>query len=434
MRIGILGTGYVGLVTGACLSDFGHYVICLDKNTDKINKLKNGFLPLYEPGLDTLIEKNVVANRLEFGTDLVNHIRTLDVIFVAVDTPSGRVDGEADLENFFIAIRELYCLADSGKLIVIKSTVPVGTNKEVWKILNKEGKKKFDVVSNPEFLREGSAIEDFMKPDRVVVGLSDDGVKEVMKEIYKPLYLRDFPIMFTDPQSAELIKYASNAFLATKISFINEVAHICEKSDANVKEVAKGMGLDKRIGDKFLHAGPGYGGSCFPKDTKAFIQMGKFFGAKQNIIETVIDINDKVKNRMVDKILSMFGGVFTKKIVCFLGVTFKPNTDDMREAPSLTIIPKIQSGGNKIRIVDPQGKKQGEKHFKNVSWYENPYEAAIGSDLIVILTEWNEFRALDLNKISEVMRSKNMADFRNIYSKSEALKSGFIKYESVGRK
>ena len=300
-------------------------------------------------------------------------------------------------------------------------------------MLNKSD-KKFDVVSNPEFLREGAAIEDFMKPDRVVVGLSNDAVREVMKEIYKPLYLREFPIMFTDPQSAELIKYASNAFLATKISFINEVAHICEKSDANVKEVAKGMGLDKRIGDKFLHAGPGYGGSCFPKDTKAFIQMGNYFGAKQNIIETVVNVNDQVKDRMIDKIFSMFGGVFTKKIVCFLGVTFKPNTDDMREAPSLTVIPRIQSEGNIIRIIDPQGRKQGEKYFKNVTWYENPYEAAVGSDHIVILKERNEFRALDLKKISGVMNSKNMADFRNVYSKNEALSSGFVKYESVGRK
>lgn len=433
MRIGILGAGYVGLVTGACLSDFGHDVVCLDKDHEKINKLKNSVLPIYEPGLDTLIEKNVEANRLNFGTDLMTHIKSLDVIFVAVDTPSGRVAGEADLENFFNAIKELYRLADKGKLVVIKSTVPVGTNKQVSKLLNK-GDKKFDVVSNPEFLREGAAIEDFMKPDRVVVGLSNDTVREVIKEIYKPLYLREFPIMFTDPQSAELIKYSSNAFLATKISFINEVAHICEKSDANVKDVAKGMGLDKRIGDKFLHAGPGYGGSCFPKDTKAFIQMGNFFGAKQNIIETVVNVNDQVKNRMIDKIFSMFGGIFTKKIVCFLGVTFKPNTDDMREAPSLTIIPRIQSEGNNIRIIDPKGRKQGEKYFKNVTWYDNPYEAAVGSDLLVILTEWNEFRALDLKKISGVMKSKNMADLRNLYSKNEALSSGFVKYESVGRK
>ena len=276
MRIGILGAGYVGLVTGACLSDFGHNVVCIDKDHEKIDNLKNSILPIYEPGLDTLIEKNVEANRLHFGTDLMSHIKSLEVIFVAVDTPSGRVAGEADLENFFNAIKELHLIADRGKLVVIKSTVPVGTNKEVSRMLNKSD-KKFDVVSNPEFLREGAAIEDFMKPDRVVVGLSNDAVREVMKEIYKPLYLREFPIMFTDPQSAELIKYASNAFLATKISFINEVAHICEKSDANVKEVAKGMGLDKRIGDKFLHAGPGYGGSCFPKDTKAFIQMGNFW-------------------------------------------------------------------------------------------------------------------------------------------------------------
>ena len=433
MRIGILGAGYVGLVTGACLSDFGHDVVCLDKDHEKINNLKNSVLPIYEPGLDTLIKKNVEANRLNFGTDLVAHIKSLDVIFVAVDTPSGRVAGEADLENFFNAIKELYRLADKGKLVVIKSTVPVGTNKEVSNLLNK-GDKKFDVVSNPEFLREGAAIEDFMKPDRVVVGLSNDTVREVIKEIYKPLYLREFPIMFTDPQSAELIKYSSNAFLATKISFINEVAHICEKSDANVKDVAKGMGLDKRIGDKFLHAGPGYGGSCFPKDTKAFIQMGNFFGAKQNIIETVVNVNDQVKNRMIDKIFSMFGGIFTKKIVCFLGVTFKPNTDDMREAPSLTIIPRIQSEGNNIRIIDPKGRTQGEKYFKNVTWYDNPYEAAVGSDLLVILTEWNEFRALDLKKISGVMKSKNMADLRNLYSKNEALSSGFVKYESVGRK
>ena len=362
MRIGILGTGYVGLVTGACLSDFGHKVLCLDKNIEKINRLRNGILPIYEPGLDTLIEKNVLANRLEFGTDLINHINSLDVIFIAVDTPSGRVDGEADLENFFAAIQELYRLTDSGKLVVIKSTVPIGTNKKVRSLLNKN-KKELEVVSNPEFLREGSAIEDFMKPDRVIVGLTSDIAREVMKEIYKPLYLRDFPIMFTDPQSAELIKYSSNAFLATKISFINEVAYICEKSGANVKEVAKGMGLDKRIGDKFLHPGPGYGGSCFPKDTKAFIQMGKFYGAKQNIVETVVDVNDQVKNRMFDKITSMFGGLFTKKIVCFFGVTFKPNTDDMRETKPYYSA-KIQSEGNKIRIIDPQGRKEEKNILK----------------------------------------------------------------------
>jgi len=434
MKLGLLGTGYVGLVTGACLSDFGHHVICLDKNEKKISSLKKGVIPIYEPGLGSLIKKNVEAGRLEFGTDLTLYISKLDVIFLAVGTPTRRADGQADLESLLSAIKEVSDLSPKGKVIVIKSTVPVGTNKKVVQLLKRtKNKAVFDIVSNPEFLREGSAIDDFMKPDRVVVGTKSKRAKKIMTDIYKPLYLRDFPILFTDPESAEMIKYSSNAFLATKISFINEVASLCEKTGADVKEVSKGMGLDKRIGNKFLHAGPGYGGSCFPKDTIAFTNTGKLFGAPQNIVETVIKVNSQVKQRMVDKILSIFEGSVENKIICFFGVTFKPNTDDVREAPSLAIIPKLQGPKTEIRIVDPKGKNEGKNLLRKVNWYDNPYDAANGSDLIVILTEWNEFRALNLSRLSESMRSANMADLRNIYTKMEALNSGFKLYECVGR-
>ncbi len=434
MKIGVVGTGYVGLVSGACLSDFGHSVICFDKDKDKIKDLENGKIPIYEPGLEALVKKNVEANRLIFSTDLNSYIDELSVLFVAVDTPAVKLSGKANLDSFYAVIQEILKLSSNNMVIVIKSTVPVGTNKEILsKLLKNDKDLTFELVSNPEFLREGSAIDDFMRPDRVIVGTNSVYAKEVMEEIYKPLYLRDFPIVYTDPESAEMIKYASNAFLATKISFINEVASLCEKTGANVKEVAKGMGLDNRIGSKFLHAGPGYGGSCFPKDTLAFIKTGQMYGARQRIVETVISVNSEVKNRMVEKIDNIFNGHLDNKIICFFGITFKPNTDDIREAPSLTIIPEIQLKNAKIRIVDRKGEGQGKMIFKGSEWYSSPYEAASGADLVVILTEWNEFRALDLNRISSVMRTPIMADLRNVYSKSEVISNGFKDYISVGR-
>ena len=434
MRLGILGVGYVGLVTGVCLSDFGHNVICIDKNKTKINKLQNGLVPIFEPGLEALINKNVKSGRLLFGTDLKKFIDNIDVIFVAVDTPSRRGDGVADLGSLLEAITEISKISNNCKLVVIKSTVPVGTNKKVKDYIYKISKKiEFEIVSNPEFLREGSAIDDFMRPDRVVVGTNSKNARRLMKEIYKPLYLRDTPIMFTDPESAELIKYASNAFLATKISFINEVARLCENTGADVREVARGMGMDERIGSRFLQAGPGYGGSCFPKDTVAFINSGIEFNARQRIVETVVEVNIEVKNWMIKKIIRILGGNSKNDVVCFFGVTFKPNTDDMREAPSLTIIPKVEKLVKEIRVVDPKGKSEGEALLKSVVWCDDPYRAAKGADLIVILTEWNEFRALDLQNLSKVMRKARMADFRNIYSRDEVLENGFNLYEGVGR-
>ena len=362
-------------------------------------------------------------------------IDDLDVLFVAVDTPTRRVDGQADLNSLLAAIQEVSMLSTNNKVIVIKSTVPVGTNKSVTKILQENiNKLSFEVVSNPEFLREGSAIEDFMKPDRVVVGTNSNFARKIMREVYRPLYLREFPILFTSPETAELIKYSSNAFLATKISFINEVAHICEKVGADVKDVAKGMGLDKRIGEKFLHVGPGYGGSCFPKDTLAFTESGRLFGAPQNIVNTVVKVNDGVKQRMVAKIIDMFKGDIKEKVITVFGVTFKPNTDDMREAPSLTIIPALQKEGAFIRVVDPQGYNEGSKLLENVKWFSDPYEAADSSNLILILTEWNEFRALDLKAISSKMTSAYLADFRNLYSLEVALENGFVQYDCIGRK
>ena len=435
MKLGMIGTGYVGLVTAACLSDFGHTVICVDKDLEKIKNLNNGNIPIYEPGLDLLIKKNVSGDRLFFRSSLETFIDDLDVLFVAVDTPTRRVDGQADLNSLLAAIQEVSMLSTNNKVIVIKSTVPVGTNKSVTKILQENiNKLSFEVVSDPEFLREGSAIEDFMKPDRVVVGTNSNFARKIMREVYRPLYLREFPILFTSPETAELIKYSSNAFLATKISFINEVAHICEKVGADVKDVAKGMGLDKRIGEKFLHVGPGYGGSCFPKDTLAFTESGRLFGAPQNIVNTVVKVNDGVKQRMVAKIIDMFKGDIKEKVITVFGVTFKPNTDDMREAPSLTIIPALQKEGAFIRVVDPQGYNEGSKLLENVKWFSDPYEAADSSNLILILTEWNEFRALDLKAISSKMTSAYLADFRNLYSLEVALENGFVQYDCIGRK
>ncbi|RKT32126.1 UDP-glucose dehydrogenase [Roseovarius halotolerans] len=434
MKIAMIGTGYVGLVSGVCFSDFGHDVVCVDKDPDKIEKLERGEVPIFEPGLETLLEKNVEAGRLSFTGDLAQAVRGAEAVFIAVGTPTRRGDGHADLGYVMAAAEEIARAASEYVVIVTKSTVPVGTNRQVKQAVKKANPDlDFDVASNPEFLREGAAIEDFMKPDRVVVGVQTDRAAEVMAEIYRPLYLREFPIMTTDLESAEMIKYAANAFLATKITFINEIAALCERTGADVKQVARGMGLDGRIGNKFLHAGPGYGGSCFPKDTRALARTGQEHGVPLHITESVIAVNEQVKRRMTDKLLDLCGGSFNGKTVGVLGVTFKPNTDDMREAPSLSIVPALVGGGAKVRVCDPQGRREGENLLPGVNWMDDPYKCAHKADLLVILTEWNEFRALDLKRIARKMATARLADLRNIYTARDAKRAGFLAYESIGR-
>ena len=433
MRIAMIGTGYVGLVSGVCFSDFGHEVICVDKAPEKIAKLNKGEVPIYEPGLEDLMARNVEAGRLSFTTDLAQAVDGADAVFIAVGTPTRRGDGHADLTYVMAAAEEVGRALTGYAVVVTKSTVPVGTNRKVQEVVVQANPKaEFDVASNPEFLREGAAIDDFMKPDRVVVGVQSERAAKVMAEIYRPLYLRDFPIVTTDLESAEMIKYAANAFLATKITFINEIAALCEKVGADVKEVSKGMGLDGRIGNKFLHAGPGYGGSCFPKDTQALARIGRDFAAPQQIVETVIRVNDAVKLRMIEKLRDLCDGSFNGKKIAVLGVTFKPNTDDMRDAPSLTIVPALVGGGATVRVVDPQGRREGEHLLPNVTWCDDPYTAAEAADLLVILTEWNEFRALDLTRLSKGMAQARMADLRNIYSRQDALSAGFATYDAIG--
>ncbi|WP_170369391.1 UDP-glucose dehydrogenase family protein [Ruegeria arenilitoris] len=434
MRIAMIGTGYVGLVSGVCFSDFGHDVICVDKAEAKIQMLQDGKVPIYEPGLDVLMAKNVAAGRLSFTTDLANAVKGADAVFIAVGTPTRRGDGHADLTYVMAAAEEIAHAMDGYTVVVTKSTVPVGTNRKVQEVVaaaNPEA--EFDVASNPEFLREGAAIDDFMRPDRVVVGVENDRAAEVMAEIYRPLYLRDFPILTTDLESAEMIKYAANAFLATKITFINEIAGLCERVGGDVKEVARGIGLDGRIGNKFLHAGPGYGGSCFPKDTAALARIGQEHAFPMQITETVMRVNDEVKKRMIEKIREACDDSFNGKTVAVLGVTFKPNTDDMRDAPSLTIVPALIGGGAKVRVVDPQGRSEGEALLPGVEWVEDPYAAAKDADAVVLLTEWNEFRALNLTQMAAEMKSPRMVDLRNIYSRDKVKKSGFETYVGVGR-
>ena len=434
MKIAMIGTGYVGLVSGVCFSDFGHDVVCVDKDAGKIERLNGGEVPIYEPGLDALMAKNVEAGRLSFTLDLAAAVQGADAVFIAVGTPTRRGDGHADLTYVMAAAEEIARVATDYLVVVTKSTVPVGTNRQVKKVIRKANPKlDFDVASNPEFLREGAAIEDFMKPDRVVVGIQNDRAAEVMAAIYRPLYLRDFPIVTTDLESAEMIKYAANAFLAAKITFINEIAALCERVGGDVKEVARGIGLDGRIGNKFLHAGPGYGGSCFPKDTKALARIGQDHAIPMQITETVIKVNDEIKRRMIDKLQDMCDGSFNGKNIAILGVTFKPNTDDMRDAPSLTIIPALVGGGAKVRVTDPQGRHEGEALLPGVTWYDDAYKAAQNADLVVLLTEWNEFRALDLKKIAKKMTTPRMADLRNVYSVKDARRAGFEMYESIGR-
>lgn len=434
MRITMIGTGYVGLVSGVCFSDFGHDVICVDKDPRKIEMLNAGEVPIYEPGLDALMAKNVEAGRLSFTTDLATAVDGAEAVFIAVGTPTRRGDGHADLTYVMAAAEEVAMAMTGYGVIVTKSTVPVGTNRKVKQVVHKaRPDMEFDVASNPEFLREGAAIDDFMHPDRVVVGVQTPRASEVMDEIYRPLFLRDFPVVTTDLESAEMIKYAANAFLATKITFINEIAALCERVGADVKEVSKGMGMDGRIGNKFLHAGPGYGGSCFPKDTTALARIGQDHAVPQNIVETVIRVNDDIKHRMIEKLRDLCNGSFNGKIISVLGVTFKPNTDDMRDAPSLTIVPALVGGGAKVRVVDPQGLREGEALLPGVNWNDDPYKASQNADLVVILTEWNEFRALDLDKLAKKMATPRMADLRNVYSAKDAKRAGFEAYEGVGR-
>lgn len=434
MKIAMIGTGYVGLVSGVCFSDFGHDVICVDKSADKIGALQRGEVPIFEPGLDQLMAKNVAAGRLSFTLDLPAAVAGADAVFIAVGTPTRRGDGHADLSYVMQAAAEIGQALTGYAVIVTKSTVPVGTNRKVADaIAAANPHARFDVASNPEFLREGAAIDDFMHPDRVIVGVETQAAQKVLADVYRPLFLREFPIVFTGLETAEMIKYAANAFLAVKITFINEIAALCERVGGDIKDVAKGMGLDGRIGNKFLHAGPGYGGSCFPKDTKALARIGQEHAVPMQITETVIKVNEEIKRRMIDKIVDLCDGEVKGKTIGVLGVTFKPNTDDMREAPSLTIIPALVGAGAKVRVADPEGKREGEALLPGVRWVENAYQAAQGADAIVILTEWNEYRGLDLERLARKMGSARMADLRNVYDAATAKAAGFEHYVGVGR-
>ena len=391
-------------------------------------------MPIFEPGLADLMAKNVQAGRLSFTLDLAQAVAGADAVFIAVGTPTRRGDGHADLTYVMEAAAEIGAALTGYTVVVTKSTVPVGTNRKVAEAVRVANPQAaFDVASNPEFLREGAAIDDFMRPDRVVVGVESDAARKVLSDVYRPLFLRDFPVVFTGLESAEMIKYAANAFLATKITFINEIAALCEKVGADIKDVSKGMGLDGRIGNKFLHAGPGYGGSCFPKDTKALARIGQEHAVPMQITETVIKVNEEIKRRMLDKIIDLCDGSVNGKTIGVLGVTFKPNTDDMRDAPSLTILPALIGAGAKVRVADPQGKREGEALLPGVAWCDNAYQATQGADAVVILTEWNEFRALDLARMAAKMASPRMADLRNIYAPQAVLQAGFSRYLGVGR-
>jgi len=431
MRIAMIGTGYVGLVSAACLSEFGHDVVCVDKDGAKIAGLNAGKVPIFEPGLDEVVATNAKAGRLAFTSDLAAAVPGADAVFIAVGTPSRRGDGHADLSFVFGAAEEIAAALDGYTVVVTKSTVPVGTGRKVENIIRKlRPIADFDVASNPEFLREGSAIEDFRRPDRVIVGCETDRARDVIKEIYRPLYLHETPIVFTSRETSELIKYAANAFLATKITFINEMADLCEKVGADIQDVARGIGLDGRIGSKFLHAGPGFGGSCFPKDTLALLKTSQNSGAPARIVEAVIEVNDDRKKKMADKIVEAFGGV-SGKTLAVLGLTFKPNTDDMRDAPSLVIVPILQAAGARIRAYDPEGMAEAKKML-NVELCGDAYEAISGADGVVILTEWNEFRALDLGRLKSLLKHPLMVDLRNIYRPAHMAEAGFT-YVSVGR-
>jgi UDPglucose 6-dehydrogenase len=434
MRVAMIGTGYVGLVSGACFADFGHVVTCIDKDPSKIERLEKGEIPIFEPGLEDLVARNVREGRLFFTLEGAEAIRKADAIFIAVGTPTRRGDGHADLSYVYAAAEEIAGLIDGFTVVVTKSTVPVGTGDEVEAIIKKaRPDAQFAVVSNPEFLREGAAIEDFKRPDRVVVGTEDERAQAVMRELYRPLSLNETPIVFTGRKTSELIKYAANAFLAMKITFINEMADLCEKVGADVQQVAKGIGLDKRIGGKFLNAGPGYGGSCFPKDTIALVRTAQQYGAPVKLIETTVAVNDARKKAMAAKVANAMGSDdLAGKTIGVLGLTFKPNTDDMRDAPSLDILPALQALGATVQAYDPEGHHEAEKLLPGVAFKAGAYEAAEGADALVILTEWDQFRALDLDRVKLLMKAPVVVDLRNVYKPSEMVRRGFT-YASIGR-
>ncbi len=433
MRVAMIGTGYVGLVSGACFADFGHVVTCVDKDASKIEKLKAGVMPIYEPGLDSLVANNVEEQRLFFTTDAAEAIRDADAVFIAVGTPSRRGDGHADLSYVYGAAEEIAQMMDGFTVVVTKSTVPVGTGDEVEEILRKTRPDgDFAVVSNPEFLREGAAIKDFKIPDRVVVGTEDERARQVMRELYRPLFLNETPILFTARRTSELIKYAANAFLAVKITFINEMADLCEKVGANVQEVSRGIGLDGRIGAKFLNAGPGYGGSCFPKDTLALTKTANDYDSPVRIVDTVVEVNAARKKAMASKVIAAMGGDVSGKTIGVLGLAFKQNTDDMRDAPSLDILPALQAAGATIKAYDPEAMEEASHLLTDIEFAKNAYEAAEGADALVILTEWDQFRALDLDRIKAALKSNVVVDLRNIYSPEDMAANGFA-YTSIGR-
>jgi UDPglucose 6-dehydrogenase len=433
MKIAVIGTGYVGLVSGACFSEFGHTVTCVDKDAGKIDGLHKGVMPIYEPGLDSLVARNCDAGRLFFTTDLKEAMDGAEAVFIAVGTPSRRGDGHADLQYVFAAVEELAEYITDYTVIVTKSTVPVGTGAEIKKRLqNKLDDSLYDVASNPEFLREGAAIEDFMRPDRVVVGTDSEKAADVMRELYRPLYINETPVVFTNRETAEVIKYAANAFLATKISFINEMADLSEKVGADVQMVAKGIGLDNRIGGKFLHAGPGFGGSCFPKDTRALVHSADTYDVPMQIVRAVVKVNEERKLAMADKVIKACGGDVSGKRIAVLGLTFKPNTDDMRESPSLDIIPALQTKGAAIHAHDPKGMEEAKELLTDVTFYDDPYETMKDADALVIVTEWNQFRALDFDRVRDLMAKPVLVDLRNIYARVDMAGYGFD-YTGIGR-
>jgi UDPglucose 6-dehydrogenase len=429
----MIGTGYVGLVSGACFAEFGPDVTCVDVNAEKIERLLKGEIPIYEPGLDALVAKGIKSGRLAFTTDLATAVAEADAVFIAVGTPSRRGDGHADLRFVEAAAIEVAKALQGYTVVVTKSTVPVGTGRRVAEIIRRTNPTaEFDVASNPEFLREGSAIGDFMRPDRVVIGAETDRARAVMQALYRPLYLMETPVVMTTLETAELTKYAANAFLATKITFINEMADLCEKVGANVQDVARGMGLDGRIGKKFLHAGPGYGGSCFPKDTIALVRTAQEYGSPARIVESVVQVNDTRKGAMASRVMAACGGSVRGKTVGVLGVAFKPNTDDMRDAPSLAIVPALQDAGATVRAYDPAAMHEAGPLLPGVHWCTDAYDVAVGADVLVIITEWNEFRALDLDRLGASMTQKVLVDLRNVYRAEDVRAQGF-RYTSIGR-
>ena len=433
MRIAMIGTGYVGLVSGACFSEFGHEVACIDKDVDKIERLKQGQMTIFEPGLDALVESNFRAGRLSFATDLADAVAAADAVFIAVGTPSRRGDGEADVSYVLAAAEEIGAALAGYTVVVSKSTVPVGTGRQVEEIIRaRRPDADFDIASNPEFLREGSAIGDFMRPDRVVVGADSERARALMRDLYRPLFLIETPVIFTGVETAELTKYAANTFLATKITFINEMADLCEKVGADVHDVARGMGLDQRIGRKFLHPGPGFGGSCFPKDSLALTRIAARWEAPSRIAEAVVSVNNERKKKMAAKVVAACGGDVAGKTIAVLGLTFKPNTDDMRDAPSLDIVPALIAAGARVRAYDPEGMTEAKTLLENVEWCQGAYEAIEGADALTLLTEWNEFRALDLDRVRGLMQAPLIVDLRNVYDPATMAAAGFH-YSSIGR-